>query len=76
MQVSLELELLTEAPRNADGLVEDESGNLMLVEPYEKSEDFTTFLDYIQAEAGTSEQERKGRNVKYCQTRVYALRRT
>jgi len=43
----------------------------MLVEPYEKSETFDDFLDHVQADAGFSEQERKNRNVRYCQTRAY-----
>lgn len=63
------LVLLTEFFRNADGLVEDKHGNLILVEPYETQETFAAFLDYVQADAELTEQKRVGRNVKYAQTR-------
>ncbi|KAF2216452.1 hypothetical protein CERZMDRAFT_33153 [Cercospora zeae-maydis SCOH1-5] len=59
---------------NADGLVEDRHGNLILVEPYEKEEAFGDFLSYVQAEMHLAEQERSGRNVKYAQTQNDNLR--
>ncbi|KAM3422946.1 hypothetical protein BST61_g429 [Cercospora zeina] len=59
---------------NADGLVEDRHGNLILVEPYEKKEAFGDFLRYVQAEMHLAEQERSNRNVKYAQTQNDNLR--
>lgn len=49
--------------------MEDEHGRLIFVEPYERSETFDEFLDYVQEDSTFSKSDLAGRNVKYAQTR-------
>ena len=56
---------------NADAVVEQENGILIFVEPYERSEPFVDFLDYVQQEGEHSLSHERPRLVKYAQTREY-----
>ena len=56
--------------RNADAVVEQETGLLLFVEPYGKSEPFTEFLDYIQEDSRSFASVNEKRSVKYAQTRM------
>ena len=55
--------------RNADAVVEFENGSLFFVEPYETSENFQDFLDYIQEDLKAANNGKHKRIVKYAQTR-------
>lgn len=54
---------------NADAVVEQGDGTLVFVEPYETSETFGNFLDYVQKDSGNSKYHGET-PVKYAQTRV------
>ena len=54
---------------NADAVLEQESGSLVFVEPYEQSEQFSAFLDYVQNDMGQPSLSNCLNNVKYAQTR-------
>ncbi|KAK3711966.1 hypothetical protein LTR37_009278 [Vermiconidia calcicola] len=59
---------------NADAVVEQENGILIFVEPYERSEPFVDFLDYVQQEGEHSLSHERPRLVKYAQTQNDNLR--
>lgn len=61
----------THEVRNADAVVEQSGDSLCFVEPYEVSEPFTAFLDYVQQDSNTAPKSYQSRNVKYAQTRKF-----
>lgn len=60
--------------RNADAVVEANDDQLFFVEPYEISESFSSFLDYVRKDSKATSDERQKRVVKYAQTREYIRR--
>lgn len=59
---------MADGSSNADAVVEQQGGILLFVEPYEVSEPFDIFLDYVQHESNANGNSDEG-NVKYAQTR-------
>ena len=49
--------------------MEQDNGLVLFVEPYERLEPFTKFLDYIQKDSNSSPSDKNKMNVKYAQTR-------
>lgn len=61
--------------RNADGVVETESGSLLFVEPHQTKKKFIDFMRYVQADSAAAvPTPPEVRNVKYAQTRTLLLR--
>jgi hypothetical protein len=59
----------THADSNADAVVEAPNGQLCFVEPYEISESFSAFLDYVEQDSKCEPTDSVSRCVKYAQTR-------
>ena len=72
ISIALDIRGAANVDSNADAVVEQEDGRLLFVEPYEHSEPFVEFLEYIQQDARQPVQE-QSRAVKYAQTRRRAL---
>jgi hypothetical protein len=60
--------------RNADGIVEQDDGSLLFVEPHQTQENFITFVRYVQEDCSAPVPLPPDvRNVKYAQTRTLPL---
>ena len=56
---------------NADGVVEQEDGSLLFVEPHQTKENFVEFMRYVQKDSESPVPAAgETRNVKYAQTRM------
>lgn len=63
---------MTDDASNADSVVEREDGTLLFMEPYEMSELFEHFLDYVRADSQFDSKSSE-RPVRYAQTRELHL---
>jgi hypothetical protein len=60
--------------RNADGIVEQDDGSLLFVEPHQTQENFVAFMRYVQEDCATPvPSSPEVRNVKYAQTRMFCF---